>query len=275
MGLRDQLEGLLPADALPYVSDHFEVIGDIAVLAIPAELESCKHILARAIVARRKNIATVLNKKEKIAGDSRTARYEVLLGVRTETVHRENGFRYRVDVGRAFFSTRRGHEHRRVTDQTGPGERVYVPFAGAGPFVIPAAARGADVWAVEKNPDALRYLRENAALNRVSGNCHVMPGDALDASPFREGEFDRIIIPAPYGMDHALDILLPLVAEGGMVHFYTFKAEEQVPGLIAAYREKGLEVTYSSPCGNVAPGISRRVFDMVVLKKVPGKKPVS
>lgn len=31
MGLKDQLAEILPADILPYVSDHFEVIGDIAV----------------------------------------------------------------------------------------------------------------------------------------------------------------------------------------------------------------------------------------------------
>jgi tRNA (guanine37-N1)-methyltransferase len=129
MGLKDQLAEILPADILPYVSDHFEVIGDIAVLAVPAELEPWKDTLAQAIISRRKNIATVLNKKEKVAGDSRTARYEVLLGERTVTVHRESGFFYRLDVCRAFFSTRMIHERKRVTDQIKSGERVYVPFA--------------------------------------------------------------------------------------------------------------------------------------------------
>ena len=262
MGLRDQLAGILPADVLPYVSDHFEVIGDIAVLAVPAELEPWKHTLAQAIISRRKNIATVLNKKEKVAGGSRTARYDVLLGKTTVTVHHESGFAYRLDVGRAFFSTRMAHERKRVTDQIGSGERVYIPFAGVGPFVVPAAARGAEVYAVENNPDAYRYLCENAALNRVTGNCHLLQGNAFDTGRFPHKEFDRIIIPTPYGMDHALETLLPLLAKGGMVHFYTFKAKEQIPGLITAYEGKGLTVTYSSPCGNVAPGVSRWVFDL-------------
>lgn len=263
MGLKDQLAEILPAGVVPYVSNHFEVIGDIAVIAVPAGLEPWKHRIAQAIVSRRKNISTVLNKKEKLAGDSRTARYEVLWGERTITLHRESGFAYRLDVGRAFFSTRMAHERKRVTGQTGPGERLYIPFAGIGPFVIPAAARGAEVYAMENNPDAFRYLRKNAELNHVSGNCQILQGDAFDTARFAHKEFDRLIIPAPYGMDHALETLLPLLAEGGMVHFYTFKARQQIPALISGYEGKGLTVRYSAPCGNVAPGISRWVFDMI------------
>ena len=263
MGLRDQLTGKIPSDLLPFVSDHFEVIGDIAVLAVPAVLEPWKHILAQAIIAKRKNIATVLAKTEKITGDSRTAGYEVLMGDRTVTVHHEFGFSYRIDVGRSFFSARMAAERKRVTDQVEPGENVYVPFAGVGPFAIPAAARGAEVSAVEKNPDAFRWLAENVALNHADNTCHVLQGDALDTAQIPHASFDRIIIPAPYGLDHALDVLLPLLSYGGMAHFYTFKTKGQVPGLIAEYEKKGLDITFYSSCGNVAPGVSRWVFDLV------------
>jgi tRNA (guanine37-N1)-methyltransferase len=271
MGLRDQLADIVPADLLPQVSNRFEVIGDIAVLALPPGLEPWKQTIAQAIVSRRKNIAGVLNKKEKVAGSSRTARYEVLLGERTVTVHRESGFSYHLDVGRTFFSTRMAQERKRVTGQIGSGERVYIPFAGAGPFVIPAAARGSVVYAMENNPDAFRYLQKNADLNRVTENCHLFLGDAFDTAHFPHKEFDRIIIPTPYGMDHALGTFLPLLATGGMVHFYTFKAKEQIPALIAAYEGKGLTVRYSAPCGNVAPGISRWVFDMALPVPVPSR----
>jgi tRNA (guanine37-N1)-methyltransferase len=267
MGLKDQLAGFLPAELLPYVSNHFEVIGDIAVITIPAELEPWKQEIAQAILSRRKNLATVLNKSVKITGDSRTARYEALWGERTITVHRESGFSYRLDVGRVFFSTRMVYERKRVAGQIGPGERVYVPFAGVGPFVIPAAARGAEVYAMENNPDAFQYLRNNVDLNYVTAHCHLLQGDAFDTAPFAGNVFDRLIIPTPYGMDHALETLLPLLADRGTVHFYTFKAKEQIPALLSGYKAKGLTVTYSSPCGNVAPGISRWVFDMT---RTPG-----
>ncbi len=262
MGLRDQLAAVLPAEAVPYLSNRFEVIGDIAVIALPRELEPWKHTIAQALVSRRKNLSTVLNKKEKIAGDSRTARYEILWGGPTTTVHREAGFAYRLEVGRAFFSPRLAHERMRVTGQIRKRERLYVPFAGIGPFVIPPAARGAEVYAMENNPDAFRYLKENAGLNHVTGHCHLLQGDAFDSSPFADSMFDRLIIPTPYGRDQALGILLPLLAPGGMVHFYTFKAKEQIPALLSKYESEGLTVRYSAPCGNSAPGISRWVFDL-------------
>jgi tRNA (guanine37-N1)-methyltransferase len=262
MGLKDQCACNLPSEMLPPIPHHFKVIGDIAVLALPDGLEPYKHMIAQAIVSRRKNISTVLNKKEKVTGDSRIARYDVLLGETTITLHREFGFSYRLDVSRSFFSTRLASERKRVTGRINPHERVYVPFAGVGPFAIPAAALGADVYATEKNPDAFRWLTENVALNHVTGNCHILQEDAFDTARLPHNEFDRLIVPAPYGMDHALETLLPLLTRGGMIHFYTFKAKEQIPGLIAAFEAKGLIVSHSAPCGNVAPGISRWVFDM-------------
>ena len=262
MGLRDQLAGILPENVLSYVSDHFDVIGDIAVMAVPTELSPYKHCIAEAIVSGQKNIYTVLNRTGSVTGSKRTAQYEIILGRTTVTTHREFGFSYRLDVGRSFFSPRLAYERKRVTDQVEPGERVYVPFAGVGPFAIPAAARGAEVDAIELNPDAYRCLAGNVALNRVTATCHAVLGDALDTARLPHARYDRLIIPAPYGMDHALDALLPLLSEGGSAHFYTFRPKEQIPALIEAYTGKGLIVTGYTPCGNVAPGISRWAFDL-------------
>lgn len=262
MGLRAQLAGIVPDDLLPSVSDHFEVVGDIAILALPPGLGPYREQVARAVVAGRKNILTVLNKTGPVAGSGRAAPYEILLGKTTVTVHREFGFSYRIDLARSFFSARLSYERRRVTEQVEPGERVYVPFAGVGPFAIPAAARGGEVWAVEKNPDACSDLRENIRKNHVGGSCHAIEGDALDLRLLPKQRFDRLIIPAPYGMDSALDALLPLLGGGGMAHFYTFLPKEQVPALLEKYRARGLDVTFYTDCGNVAPGISRWVFDL-------------
>ena len=267
MGLKDQLAGRMPADLVSLVSDHFEVIGDVAVLSVPGELAPYKHLIAHAIASKRNNISTILNKKEKVTGDSRTARYEILRGNSAVTLHHEFGFAYRLDISRTFFSARLANERKRVNDQVRPDEKVIVPFAGVGPFAIPAAARGAQVLAIEKNPEAFRYLLENIALNHVTRNCSALQGDALDTARLEHRVFDRLIIPAPYGMDHALETLLPVLSDHGIVHFYTFKAKEQIPNLIQAFKREGLMVRYSAPCGNVAPGISRWVFDMA---RTPG-----
>jgi tRNA (guanine37-N1)-methyltransferase len=262
MGLKGQLKGILPDSAWEQVSDHFDVIGDIAIVALPPKLDPFRQIIAETIVSHRRNIYTVLNKVDDVAGDTRTARYEIILGKTTVTVHHEFGFAYRMDVAKVFFNTRMAYERKRVTDQVEPGESVYVPFAGVGPFVIPAAGRGAEVTATEQNPDAVRWLNENSLLNHVRENCRILHGDVFDPALLADQRFDRIIIPTPYGMDHALGQLLPHVAEGGVVHFYTFKTKEEIPGFITGYENEGLTVTYHSPCGNIAPGVSRWVFDL-------------
>jgi len=107
-----------------------------------------------------------------------------------------------------------------------------------------------------------RYLLKNADLNHVTAHCHLCREMHSIRPLYRKSFFDRLIIPAPYAWTTHRVSCSRFLSRGGRVHFYTFKAKEQIPGLIAAFKGKGLTVTYSSPCGNVAPGISRWVFDM-------------
>jgi tRNA (guanine37-N1)-methyltransferase len=263
MQLKDSLAGIVPAEALRHLSNRFEVIGDIAILSLRPELEEYKYIIAETILRNRRNIYTVLNKITRLSGNERTARYEMLAGNSTITIHHEFGFEYRLDVSRSFFNTKMAFERVRVTDQVEPGESVLIPFAGVGPFAIPAAAKGANVLAIEKNPDAVQWLKENIHLNKVHKNITVIEGDAFDTNLLPNKKFDRAIIPTPYSMDSILDILAPWIAYDGMIHFYTFKKRHQIPGLVEDYRKIGFDLTYYNTCGNVAPRVNRWVFDMV------------
>jgi tRNA (guanine37-N1)-methyltransferase len=263
MRLKEQLRGIIPNQVLYLISDHFDVIGDIAVISIPQEVSEYKQQIAQEIISHRKNIYTVLNKISKVSGKERTASYEILAGDTTVTLHHEFGFSYRLDVSRVFFNTRLSYERMRVADQTECGERILVPFCGVGPFAIPAAAKGAQVVAVEQNPDAYLWLEENISLNKVRKNITSIHGDACDIHLLPHQKFDRLIIPAPYGMDGIFDILSQLVKRDGMIHFYTFKTKNEIPALIEEYAQKGFDLTYYNSCGNVAPGVSRFVFDLV------------
>ncbi len=262
MSLRQDCEGVVPAPLLPVVPGRFDVIGDIAVLSLPDTLLPFSAAIARAITSRRKTIRAVVRKVSMVGGDSRIARFELLTGTGTETLHREYGFSYRLDIAQAFFAPRLASECRRVTDQVQPGERVLVPFAGVGPFAIPAAAKGGMVTAVEQNPAAFRYLAENVAANGVAGRMALIMGDASDISLLPESQYDRAIIPAPYGQDRILGVLAPVVRDGGMIHFYTFKKRHEITALIKSYAARGLPVQAVRRCGNVAPGVSRWAFDL-------------
>jgi tRNA (guanine37-N1)-methyltransferase len=263
MQLRDQLKGSIPETVLCHISNRFDVIGDIAVLQLAPELENYRHTIAQTIISRRRGIHTVLDKITKLEGGNRTARYDILAGSGTVTTHHEYGYSYRLDVSTVFFNPGLATERKRVTDQVQPGETVVVPFCGAGPFAIPAAAHGADVVAVEQNPDACRWFTENCELNDVADHISLVSGDAFDTGFLRRRMFDRAIIPTPYGMDQCLEVFSPFVRKEGMIHFYTFKKRTQIEPLTREFETRGLDVLTKRRCGNVAPSVSRWVFDLM------------
>ena len=64
-------------------------------------------------------------------------------------------------------------------------------------------------------------------------------------------------------MDGILDRFAPFLQETGIIHFYTFKAGNEIPDLIEIFAGMGLIPAQYRSCGNVAPIISRWVFDLV------------
>ncbi|MCQ1536539.1 class I SAM-dependent methyltransferase family protein [Methanosarcina sp. KYL-1] len=293
VSLRDEMRGIIEEPLLGLVPKRFDFIGDVAVISIPQELDVYKETIAKKLVSMRGNTRAVLNKVSKLEGEHRVADFELLLGESAETLHRENGYTYRLDVRTVFFNPRLYWERGRIGAKVFPGESVLIPFCGVGPFVLPAAGKGARVLAIEKNPEACSCLKENVRLNRLGGQVTVMQGDAGEIFKFLtpagdgrldyfevpeagffevpetdffevpEAGFDRAIVPTPYGMDRFLVEILRLIRKGGYVHFYTFKTESQIPGLIETYEKMGLEVEFYRRCGNVAPGVSRWVFDLI------------
>ena len=253
----------LPPHASFLVPDHYDVIGDVAIISLPDSLLPYGEVIGRCVTEERHNIRSVCMRTAPVAGTRRTARYVVIYGSdETETVHWEYGCTYHLDVKSAFYNTRLASERHRVAGCVREGERVLVPFAGVGPFVVPAAQRGAQVTAIEMNSDACVFLRENIRENGVEDAVTVFEGDAMQLLPSCGGVYDRAIVPTPYGMNTALDEVIPLVRRGGIIHFYTFAVPEETDILAAKLRSMGCVVGEIRRCGNVAPGVLRWVFDL-------------
>jgi tRNA (guanine37-N1)-methyltransferase len=269
MGLKDELRDIIPNQAIHRFSGHFNVIGNIAVFSLPPELSMYARTIAHTLISRRHNIRTVLNKTSPVHGCNRTARYEIIVGTDTVTTHHENGFAYRLDVVTVFFDPRLANERKRVSEKVGSGEQVLVPFCGVGPYVIPAAARGAEITAVEQNQEACRWLSENVGLNSVSDQVTTIMGDAFNLFSLPDYTYDRAIIPTPYGMDQIFDRIITKIRPGGMIHFYTFKNLNQATALVTEFEQNGYEVVFHRRCGNVAPSVSRWVFDVRIMGTTP------
>lgn len=232
-----------PEDILGY-QPGFEVVGDIALIEVedPEEREK----VANAILAADNNVSTVMNIESKVKGQERTRDLRHVAGEQsTEIIHREYGNEFVVDLDDVYFSPRLANERRRVTSKVGEGETVFDMFAGAGPFSIPAAKRGAEVVAVDINPEATEYLQVNAERNGVSERVRVINADARDVAPRVDAE--RIIMNLPHTADRYLNTAFDAAVNGAVVHYYDIRHEDElfdevVREIATAADEYGIEI---------------------------------
>jgi len=261
MSLRDLLKEKLPEEKLSFLPKGFDVVGDIAIISIPPALETEKYIIAEALASHRKDVKTVLKKRHKIEGKARAGEFELLLGSRTATLHRENDCLFYVDVAKMFFSGKMAHERSRVAQKVNDGEEVLVLFAGVGTFLIPIKkARDVKITGLDNNPSACRFLKRNTLLNHVDAN--IVLGDANRMHNLFKQPFDRIVMPAPYGQEHFLNLARLLLKKEGCVHFYTFKKDFEIEHFKKVLEERGWNIEFYRECGSVAPRVNRYVFDL-------------
>ncbi len=261
MALRDLMEDKLPEEKLLLLPKGYEVVGDIAIINLPLSLHNEKYDIARALAIHRKDLKVVLLKKNKITGEKRIGEFEILLGDRTETFHRENGCIFHVDVARTYFSGKMYFERNRVVQEVNDGEDVLVLFCGVGPFLIPIRKKkNVRITGLDNNPAACALLKKNARLNDIYTD--IVLGDAKYMNAIFRKEFDRIVMPAPYGQDHFLDRAHLLLRPGGIIHFYTFKKDFEISHFRRVLEERGWHIEFYRECGDIAPRVKRYVFDL-------------
>ena len=225
--LEQVLERQLPSSIIPLVSKSFDVIGDIAIIELSPAAQPFERSIAEALMEVHKNVKIVYSKAGPITDNQRLRPLHHVLGAnRTQTIHKELGCRFKVDISKAFFSPRLSAEHRRVAEQVQPGECVVDMFAGVGPFSILIAKRLNDVQihAIDANPEATKLIGENATMNKVQDRIKVWSGDArVVIKNNLAGTATRVIMNHP---SQAREFLEPaceaLGRDGGIVHYYTF-----------------------------------------------------
>jgi tRNA (guanine37-N1)-methyltransferase len=233
--LPDLLAGKLPTNLLGSLPHSADLVGDITVIEIPRELSAYEREIGEAILKANKNVQTVLGKAGAIGGTYRVRSYNVLAGKpKTETVHKEYGCQYCVDIAKAYFSPRLSNEHNRVATLVKEGETVVDLFAGVGPFAmrIAKAHENVKVYAIDVNPNAVEYLKRNIRLNRVEGKVHALLGDARQIVNERLAGFgDRVIMNLPEGALNFVDVACTAIKpSGGTVHFYGFVSASEPMG---------------------------------------------
>lgn len=220
--LKEILIGEIPDNLLDKLPSSYDIIGETILISIPRELENYSRIVGEALMKLHPRVKSVLAKGETV-GKYRVRRISVIAGSHdVETVHREHGCIYKLNLEKVFFNPRLSGERLRVAELVKPGEKILDMFAGIGPFSILMAKRcpSCKVTAVELNPDAYHYLVQNIRLNRVEKNVVAIHGDVREALKSVEEFFDRVIMDLPHNSIDFLDLGLNVCRNQGMMHLY-------------------------------------------------------
>jgi tRNA (guanine37-N1)-methyltransferase len=276
--LTQALQDKLPADLLAKVPQAFDIIGDIVVIDIPPQLKAYQGVIGEAILQTQKNVRTVLAKAGDVSGVFRVRDYDFIAGEhKTQTVHREFGCQYHVDIAKAYFSPRLSHEHERVASLVQEGETVVDLFAGVGPFSVLIGKRNpmAKVYAVDLNPDAVELLKVNVRVNRVEGRVFPVLGDAREIAQIKlKASADRVIMNLPETAIDFVDATCNAIKlQGGVAHFYGFvrspdtieELEQRFTGLVEKHGRKVEAFLYAKSIRETAPFESQVVLDAKIV----------
>jgi tRNA (guanine37-N1)-methyltransferase len=228
----------------------YEIIGDIAVLTGDSDsiTGTNEQHVAHTILNRQKNINVVAKRISPVEGVYRNRKLKILAGEnRTETIHKENGCRYKLDPEKVYFNPGLAGERNRVAMQVerNKNEQIIDMFAGVGSFAIQIAKRApqSHVTAIDINPHAIRYLHENMELNGVR-NIEPIEGDVRGVHMKFENKANRIIMNLPKSAYRFLrEALCMLHPEGGMIHFYAVEAFYPAKGDKKKSLDMAIEIT--------------------------------
>jgi len=228
-----------------------KLLGEAALLRLRPELAEFKHELGRLVLEFYKPRVKAVYLIYGMQGVERRPALELIAGepVR-EILHREYGCIFKLDLTKLMFCLGNSFERLRIAGLTGAGEVVVDMFAGIGQFTIPMAVLGdpAEIYAIEINPEAYRYLVENIRLNHVEGRVHPILGDCRKVIGEKlEGVADRIVMGYFGGTLEALPAALKALKPiGGVIHFHDLarrgREEEFVDEVLDEVKALGYEV---------------------------------
>ncbi len=272
--IHDALHGVLDERELKLLPQGFKRLGHVAVIYLPPELIIKENAIAEKII-ELSGARTVAVGEGPIAGRFREPRLRVVAGdPSTETLHLENGCKFKLDAARVMFSPGNIHERKRIIEMVAPGEVVVDLFAGIGQFSIPIAvhAKPGRIHAIEINKVAHGYLSENVRINKVGHIVNPIMGDCSEVAP--RGVADRVMM----GIIHVTHMYLPLAMEvlkpgGGLIHYHetspsNLKFERAIDRIVRAANGREVEILGKRAVKRYSPGADHVVIDARIGKKV-------
>jgi tRNA (guanine37-N1)-methyltransferase len=272
--LKQALKNKLTKKELEHMPSSFDVVGSIAIIEIPPELKKKEKVIAETMIQLFKPVKTVVKKSGIHYGKYRRQRLEVIGGEKTKIAeYKESGVRIKVDLEKAYFSSRLGTERLRIAKLVKPKEKVLVMFSGVAPYplVIAKNSKPEIIYAVEMNPVAHKFAEENVRLNKMKDKIKLYKGDVTEVVPALKEKFDRILMPMPKTSLTFLETAFKAAKKGTIIHFYAFGREEEFKDIKKKILEecrkhkKKCRIIRTVKAGHYAPGVYRVCVDFRLL----------
>lgn len=203
-----------------------EFIGDIALIRTPLRLDPLfLKPLAYELLKRFPYVKSVWAALPGIESEYRLRKHVWLAGEhRSETIYREHGCLFKVDVNKVYISPSLNYEHMRIARLVGENEVVVNMFAGVGLFsiIIAKYAKPRRVYSIDINPEAYSFMVENIKLNKVQDIVIPILGDAREVvTQVLENTADRVLMPYPdIALKYIPYALSALKNNTGWIHVY-------------------------------------------------------
>ncbi len=215
-------------------------------------------------LSKNHNVKTVM-KINHIQGTKREPVYEILYGSDTETINKENGCLFKLDLAKVMWSKGNNNERLRVAKLVENGETVIDMFAGIGYFSIPIGvhANAKEVISIEINPNSYEFLCENIKLNKLDNITPVL-GDCMVETP--KFKADRIIMGYVKTTHHYLRVAIDSLNGGGILHYHETVPEKlmntrPISRIIAEARGRDVELIKTNKIKKYSPGVWHVVVD--------------
>ena len=215
-------------------------------------------------LAGRYNVKTVMM-IDHIQGTKREPVYKILYGSETETINKENGCLFKLDLAKVMWSKGNNNERLRIAKLVGDGERVIDMFAGIGYFSIPIGvhANASEVISIEINPNSYNFLCENIKLNKLNNITPVL-GDCRQVTP--KYAADRIIMGYVKTTHHYLGVAINSLNEGGVLHYHETVPEKlmetrPIERIISEANDREVELLKINKIKKYSPGVEHVVVD--------------
>ncbi|MEM2025366.1 MAG: class I SAM-dependent methyltransferase family protein [Desulfurococcaceae archaeon] len=277
--LKEIAKKSLGEDFATLVWRRVELIGDIAIIRAPFNLEACNlKPLAEELLKTLPYVKSVWAALPGVNGQYRLRSHIWLAGDhRSETLYKEHGCSFKVDINRVYLSPSLNYEHIRVARQVKQGEVVLNMFAGAGLFsiIIAKHAKPHKVYSIDISHDAYNYMVENIKLNRVEEIVVPLLGDAKDVIEFSlKSTSTRVLMPCPeLSLQYLPHAIKSLCDQRGFIHVYLHikaskgehwrdKATSMITNKLHELSIDKFEVLYMRKIRNVGPRTHQVVVDL-------------